>query len=42
MGKKLKNSNGKPNTFIKLLTKRIGYIRLSELVNVVIIFKVDV
>ena len=29
----LKNSNGKPDGFIKLLTKRISYIGLSELIT---------
>ena len=38
LGKKLKNSNGKPDDCIKLLAKRISYIGLSELVNMVIIF----
>ena len=40
MSKKLKKSNGKPDGFIKLLTKRISYIGLSQLVNMVIIFAV--
>lgn len=39
--KKLKNSNGKPDSFMKQLTKRICYIELSELVNMVIIFMVS-
>ena len=36
------NSNGKPDGFIKLLTKRISYLGLSELVNMVIIFVVSI
>ena len=38
LSKKLKSSNGKPDGFIKLLTKRISYIGLTELVNMVINF----
>ena len=41
MGKKLKNSKGKPCGFIKLLTKSISYIGLSKLMNMVIIFMVS-
>ena len=33
LGKKLKISNEKTDGFIKVLTKRISYIGLSELVN---------
>ena len=40
LGKKLKNSNGKPDDFIKLLAKRISNIGLGELVNMLIIFMV--
>ena len=40
LSKKLKNSNGKPVGFIKLLTNR--YLGLSELVNMVIIFVVSI
>ena len=36
------NSNGKPDGFIKLLIKRISYLGLSELVNMVIIFMVSI
>ena len=36
------NSNGKPDGFIMLLTKRISYLGLSELVNMVIIFVVSI
>ena len=42
LSKKLMNSNGKPDGFIKLLTKRISYLGLSELVNMVIIFVVSI
>ena len=42
MGKKLKNSSGKPYWFIKMLTKRISFIGLSELVNMVIIVMASV
>ena len=42
LGKKLKNSNGKPDGFIKLLTRRISYIGLSKVVNMVIIFMVSI
>ena len=42
LGKKLKNSNEKPDGFIKLLTKIIIYIGLSELVNMVINFMVSI
>ena len=38
LSRKLKNSNGKPDGFIKLLTKRISYMGLTELVNMVINF----
>ena len=40
LSKKLKNSNGKPVGFIKLLTN--SYLGLSELVNMVIIFVVSI
>ena len=36
------NSNGKPDDFTKLLTKKISYIRLSKLVNMVVIFIVSI
>ena len=42
LSKKLKNSNGKPVGFIKLLTKRNSYLGLGELVNMVIIFVVSI
>ena len=37
LDQKLRNINGKPDGFIKLLTKKISYIGMSELVNIVII-----
>ena len=36
------NFNGKPDGFIKLLTKRIIYIELNKLVNMVAIFMVAI
>ena len=42
LGKELNNSNGKPDGFIKLLTKRIHCLRLSKLVNMVINFMVSI
>lgn len=37
LDQKLRNINGKPDGFIKLLTKKISYIGMSELVNIVIV-----
>ena len=34
----MKNSNEKTDDFIKSLAKRISYIRLSKLLNMVVIF----
>lgn len=42
LSKKLWNSNGKSDGFLKLLIKRIAYTGLCELMNMLIVFMISV